>query len=140
MTFPVLLKLGAGARWVDGGHFARSQSRPGISAGSARGGTVFSETLFWDSLKKGEASVVFSVIYLFFFTMRGNWELLLQTNLAFSTSAFVTVSLLFSSSHSTHHFSSSIMGTSHPGLLELRGFPRCGTFGAKAGKILGQPR
>lgn len=56
---------------------------------------------------------------------------MLQIDLALSTSAFVTVSLLFSPSHNTHHFSYSVRGADLPDLPRLRGFQGYGTFGTK---------
>lgn len=89
-------------------------------------------------LKGGRERQVWGLVFFFFFsffTMKRNQELLLQIDLALSTSAFVTVSLLFSPSHNRHHFSYSFRGTDLPGLPSLMGFQGYGTFGTKTRKF-----
>lgn len=81
MTFPVLLKLGAGACWAVAVTTSTVSPVP-ASQPCKRTKTPFL-TLFWKSKKKGgrERQVGFSVLFfLLFFTMRRNWKLLLQTN------------------------------------------------------------
>lgn len=80
------------------------------------------------------------LVFFFFLLSEGTRSYFYkQTNFTFSTSAFVTVSLLFSSSH-THHFSCSVGGPTILVCPGLRGFLGGGTFGANTGKILGKPR
>lgn len=89
---------------------------------------------FWKSKKKGgrERQVWFSAFFFFFVLREGTGSYCYkQTNLAFSTSAFVTESLLFCSSHNTHNSSCSDRVPTVLGCQGLRVFPEYGTFGAK---------
>lgn len=136
MAFPVLLQLGAGACWGDDSHHLSSGSCTDVSIMQGEQ-HAFSEFCFQKVKGKwwrGQASFLFFVFF-FFLLWEGTGSCCYQQT-AFSTSAFVSLSLLFSSSHNTHHFFlTAFRAPVIPVCQGLRGFRGCGTFVTKSGKI-----